>query len=83
MVVMWTILSFTVVTSKVPSGVPRRLIAPLAWESTSLHHWTVIKVRQTILHGFTNSISCFSIVLEVTDINSNVGYGEGFSNTHF
>ncbi|GAU11055.1 hypothetical protein TSUD_113480 [Trifolium subterraneum] len=43
MVVVWTILSFTVVTSKVPSGVPRRLIAPLAWESTSLHHWTVIK----------------------------------------
>ncbi|CAK8535717.1 unnamed protein product [Lathyrus sativus] len=43
MVVVWTALSFTVVSSKVPSGVPRRLIAPLAWESASLHHWTVIK----------------------------------------
>ncbi|KAJ1413425.1 Bicarbonate transporter, C-terminal [Sesbania bispinosa] len=42
MVVVWTALSFTV-PSKLPSGVPRRLIAPLAWESTSLHHWTVIK----------------------------------------
>ena len=43
MVVVWTALSFTV-PSKLPSGVPRRLFAPLAWESTSLHHWTVIKV---------------------------------------
>ncbi|KAI9110193.1 hypothetical protein K1719_018635 [Acacia pycnantha] len=42
MVVVWTALSFTV-PSKLPSGVPRRLFAPLAWESTSLHHWTVIK----------------------------------------
>ncbi|XP_027340651.1 boron transporter 4-like [Abrus precatorius] len=42
MVVVWTALSF-VVPSKVPSGVPRRLTSPLAWESTSLHHWTVIK----------------------------------------
>ncbi|XP_061349468.1 boron transporter 4-like isoform X2 [Gastrolobium bilobum] len=42
MVVVWTALSF-IVPSKVPSGVPRRLNAPLAWESTSLHHWTVIK----------------------------------------
>ncbi|KAG4961598.1 Boron transporter 4 [Glycine soja] len=39
MVVVWTALSFTV-PSKVPSGVPRRLTSPLAWESTSLHHWT-------------------------------------------
>ncbi|CAI8611854.1 unnamed protein product [Vicia faba] len=43
MVVVWTALSFVVVSSKVPSGVPRRLVAPLAWESASLHHWTVIK----------------------------------------
>ncbi|XP_012570733.1 boron transporter 4-like isoform X1 [Cicer arietinum] len=43
MVVVWTVLSFIVVSNKVPSGVPRRLIAPLAWESASLHHWTVIK----------------------------------------
>ncbi|KAE9600508.1 hypothetical protein Lal_00045928 [Lupinus albus] len=42
MVVVWTLLSFTT-SSKVPSGVPRRLIAPLAWESPSLRHWTVIK----------------------------------------
>ncbi|KAI9110369.1 hypothetical protein K1719_018811 [Acacia pycnantha] len=42
MVVVWTALSFTV-PSKLPSGVPRRLFAPLAWESASLHHWTVIK----------------------------------------
>ncbi|KAL5156542.1 Boron transporter 4 [Glycine soja] len=42
MVVVWTALSF-IVPSKVPSGVPRRLTSPLAWESTSLHHWTVIK----------------------------------------
>ncbi|XP_015933763.1 boron transporter 4 [Arachis duranensis] len=42
MVVLWTTLSFTV-PSKVPSGVPRRLVSPLAWDSTSLHHWTVIK----------------------------------------
>ncbi|XP_061365058.1 boron transporter 4-like [Gastrolobium bilobum] len=41
MVVVWTALSFTV-PSKVPSGIPRRLVAPLAWESASLHHWTVI-----------------------------------------
>ncbi|KAI4329303.1 hypothetical protein L6164_021585 [Bauhinia variegata] len=42
MVVVWTALSFTV-PSKLPSGVPRRLFSPLAWESTSLHHWTVVK----------------------------------------
>ncbi|KAI9110263.1 hypothetical protein K1719_018705 [Acacia pycnantha] len=42
MVVLWTALSFTV-PSKLPSGVPRRLIAPLAWESTSLHHWKVVQ----------------------------------------
>ncbi|KAK6914964.1 Bicarbonate transporter-like, transmembrane domain [Dillenia turbinata] len=42
MVVVWTALSFTV-PSKVPNGVPRRLYSPLAWESTSLYHWTVIQ----------------------------------------
>ncbi|KAL5575652.1 hypothetical protein UlMin_017351 [Ulmus minor] len=42
MVVVWTALSFSV-PSKVPSGVPRRLYSPLFWESTSLHHWTVIE----------------------------------------
>ncbi|MFQ6644311.1 hypothetical protein Gotur_018152 [Gossypium turneri] len=35
-------MSFSV-PSKVPSGVPRRLFSPLAWESASLQHWTVIK----------------------------------------
>ncbi|KAJ7951844.1 putative Boron transporter [Quillaja saponaria] len=42
MVLVWTALSF-ILPSKVPSGVPRRLFGPLAWESSSLHHWTVIK----------------------------------------
>ncbi|WJX42810.1 Boron transporter 4 [Trifolium repens] len=42
MVVVWTAVSFAV-PSTIPSEIPRRLIAPLAWESTSLHHWTVIK----------------------------------------
>ncbi|KAE7997383.1 hypothetical protein FH972_002024 [Carpinus fangiana] len=42
MVLVWTALSFSV-PSKVPSGVPRRLYSPLAWESTSLHHWSVVK----------------------------------------
>lgn len=50
LVVVWTALSFTVVASKVPSGVPRRLVAPLAWESASFHHWTVIKVKQLIAY---------------------------------
>ncbi|XP_042478462.1 boron transporter 4-like [Macadamia integrifolia] len=42
MVLLWTALSFSV-PSKVPSGVPRRLSSPLAWDSGSLYHWTVIK----------------------------------------
>ncbi|XP_038713269.1 boron transporter 4 [Tripterygium wilfordii] len=42
MVVVWTAMSFAL-PDKVPSGVPRRLYSPLAWESASLHHWTVIK----------------------------------------
>ncbi|XP_074285211.1 boron transporter 4-like isoform X1 [Silene latifolia] len=41
MVVVWTILSFSV-PSLVPKGVPRRLYSPLPWESKSLYHWTVI-----------------------------------------
>lgn len=44
MVVVWTALSFSV-PSKVPSGVPRRLYSPLAWESASLHHWSVVQVN--------------------------------------
>lgn len=43
MVIVWTALSYTL-PSKVPSGVPRRLFSPLAWESSSLQHWTVAKV---------------------------------------
>ncbi|KAK1434077.1 hypothetical protein QVD17_10995 [Tagetes erecta] len=42
MVVVWTILSFSV-PSKIPSGVPRRLFSPLLWESESTYHWTVIR----------------------------------------
>ncbi|KGN58135.1 boron transporter 4 [Cucumis sativus] len=42
MVVVWTALSFSV-PSKVPVGVPRRLQSPLAWQSTSLNHWTIVK----------------------------------------
>ncbi|KAK2432502.1 HCO3- transporter family [Trifolium repens] len=42
LVVVWTVVSFSV-PRKIPSEIPRRLVAPLAWESTSLHHWTVIK----------------------------------------
>ncbi|KAG4196751.1 hypothetical protein ERO13_A06G191500v2 [Gossypium hirsutum] len=42
MVVVWTAMSFSV-PSKVPSGVPRKLFSPLAWESASLQHWTIIK----------------------------------------
>lgn len=37
LVVVWTCVSFSV-PSKIPSEIPRRLVAPLAWESTSLHH---------------------------------------------
>lgn len=43
MVVLWTALSYSV-PGKVPSQVPRRLVAPLPWEPESLHHWTVVKV---------------------------------------
>ncbi|XP_050271832.1 boron transporter 4-like [Quercus robur] len=42
MVLVWSALSFSV-PSTVPSGVPRRLVSPLPWESASLQHWTVIK----------------------------------------
>ncbi|KAL5722067.1 Boron transporter 4 [Ranunculus cassubicifolius] len=42
MVLIWTALSFTL-PSKVPSGVPRRLVSPLLWEAASVYHWTVIK----------------------------------------
>ncbi|PQQ21277.1 boron transporter 4 [Prunus yedoensis var. nudiflora] len=42
MVLLWTALSFSV-PRNVPSDIPRRLYSPLAWESASLHHWTVMK----------------------------------------
>ncbi|KAL9232041.1 hypothetical protein vseg_007189 [Gypsophila vaccaria] len=42
MVVVWTIISFSVPT-EVPKGVPRRLFSPLPWDSKSVYHWTVIK----------------------------------------
>lgn len=44
MVVAWSAMSF-IVPGKVPSGVPRRLVSPLPWESASLEHWTVMKVK--------------------------------------
>lgn len=42
MVLLWSALSYSV-PGKIPSGVPRRLVCPLPWESASLYHWTVIK----------------------------------------
>nr|XP_043614477.1 boron transporter 4-like [Erigeron canadensis] len=42
MVVLWTMLSFSV-PSTIPSGVPRRLFSPLPWESESTYHWRVVK----------------------------------------
>lgn len=47
MVLIWTGMSF-VVPASAPSGVPRSLFSPLPWESKSVHHWTVIKVRTYI-----------------------------------
>lgn len=43
MIVLWTALSYSV-PHRLPSGLPRRLIGALPWESESLHHWTVVKV---------------------------------------
>jgi hypothetical protein len=51
LVVVWTVVSFSV-PRKIPSEIPRRLVAPLAWESTSLHHWTVIKVIHVELRPY-------------------------------
>lgn len=50
MVVLWTALSYSV-PGKVPSQVPRRLIAPLPWEPESVHHWTVVKVSFLDFYG--------------------------------
>ncbi|XP_057454220.1 boron transporter 4-like isoform X3 [Lotus japonicus] len=54
LVVVWTAFSYTV-PSKLPSEIPRRIVAPLAWESTSTRHWTVIqdmgKVSPTYIFG--------------------------------
>lgn len=43
MVLLWTALSFSM-PREIPKGVPRRLFSPLPWESTSVGHWSVIKV---------------------------------------
>ncbi|KAL8139413.1 hypothetical protein V2J09_005434 [Rumex salicifolius] len=51
MVVVWTVLSFSV-PPKVPSGVPRRLFSPLPWQSPSLEHWTVIKDMGKVPPGY-------------------------------
>ncbi|KAJ3701247.1 hypothetical protein LUZ61_004952 [Rhynchospora tenuis] len=42
MVVVWTVLSYSV-PKNVPASIPRRLFSPLPWESSSLQHWTVSK----------------------------------------
>ncbi|KAJ7978862.1 Boron transporter like [Quillaja saponaria] len=42
LVLAWSALS-SAVPSRVPSGVPRKLVSPLPWEAESLQHWTVIK----------------------------------------
>ncbi|KAJ8445577.1 hypothetical protein Cgig2_012465 [Carnegiea gigantea] len=51
MVVVWTLLSFSVPTG-VPSGVPRRLLSPLPWESASLNHWTVVMDMKKVPVGY-------------------------------
>lgn len=51
MVVVWTALSFST-PSKLPSGVPRRLVSPLPWDSVSLTHWTVIKDMGKVSPGY-------------------------------
>ncbi|KAI3454038.1 hypothetical protein Pfo_010701 [Paulownia fortunei] len=51
MIVVWTALSYGV-PGKVPSGVPRRLITSLPWESGSLYHWTVIKDMGKVPVGY-------------------------------
>nr|GMD33815.1 boron transporter 4-like [Ipomoea batatas] len=42
MVLVWSALSYSI-PAKVPSGVPRRLYSPLAWDSGATQHWTVIQ----------------------------------------
>ncbi|KAK6129716.1 hypothetical protein DH2020_036582 [Rehmannia glutinosa] len=51
MIVVWTALSYSV-PGNVPTGVPRRLIGSLPWESGSLYHWTVIKDMGKIPVGY-------------------------------
>ncbi|KAG7587064.1 Bicarbonate transporter C-terminal [Arabidopsis thaliana x Arabidopsis arenosa] len=51
MVVVWTALSFGT-PSKLPSGIPRRLVSPLPWDSVSLTHWTVIKDMGKVSPGY-------------------------------
>uniref|UniRef100_A0A7C9D1M6 Bicarbonate transporter-like transmembrane domain-containing protein n=1 Tax=Opuntia streptacantha TaxID=393608 RepID=A0A7C9D1M6_OPUST len=51
LVVVWTLLSFSV-PSGVPSGVPRRLLSPLPWDSASLNHWTVAKDMMRVPVGY-------------------------------
>ncbi|KAM5578880.1 boron transporter 4-like [Rosa sericea] len=52
MVVLWTVISFSVPRNIVPSQVPRRLYNPLAWDSESLHHWSVIKDMGKVPPGY-------------------------------
>lgn len=56
MVVAWSALAFSI-PGKVPSEIPRRLFSPLPWDSVSLEHWTVIKVKpRSLLFDFWISI---------------------------
>ncbi|KAL2932389.1 Boron transporter 4 [Bienertia sinuspersici] len=56
MVVVWTALSFSV-PKGTPEGVPRKLFSPLAWESASLYHWTVVKLmRRKMVESAKESI---------------------------
>ncbi|KAM1714560.1 hypothetical protein FF2_024789 [Malus domestica] len=51
MVLVWTALSFSV-PHNIPPRVPRRLYSPVAWDSSSLHHWTVIKDMGKVSPGY-------------------------------
>ncbi|KAL7112109.1 hypothetical protein ACP275_05G131500 [Erythranthe tilingii] len=51
MIVVWTALSYSV-PSNIPSGLPRRLISALPWESESLYHWTVVKDMGKVSVGY-------------------------------
>ncbi|KAF3447169.1 hypothetical protein FNV43_RR12349 [Rhamnella rubrinervis] len=51
MVLIWTALSYTT-PSNLPNRVPRRLTSPLAWDSASSDHWTVMKDMPNVPVGY-------------------------------